>query len=94
MLTIQHFFSIAIALLLVHPLATQTRHIERQNWKMGFVDASGNTIISAEYDFLPWKYASRIVARLWAQGGVQQRKAKESDLSKKSNVIEIIKLNF
>ncbi|MCB0554775.1 MAG: hypothetical protein KDD02_14590 [Phaeodactylibacter sp.] len=55
---------------------------------MGFVDASGNTIISAEYDFLPWKYASRIVARLWAQGGVQQRKAKESDLSKKSSVIE------
>lgn len=70
MRTIQHFFSIAIALLLVQPLAAQTRHIDRQNWKMGFVDASGNTIISAEYDFLPWKYASRMVARKGDYRGV------------------------
>ena len=50
-------------LLLAATATAQTRHIDLQTWKMGFLSPKGDTIIPVEYDFLPVQYAPRMIAR-------------------------------
>ncbi len=57
-------------LLLSQTSQSQTRQINLQTWKMGFADQSGNTLLPMEYDFLPLRFDSLMVARKGSLRGV------------------------
>ena len=44
-------------------LPAQIRHIDLKTGKMCFLDAKGALVVPLDYDYLPWKYAPRMIAR-------------------------------
>ncbi|MCC6413586.1 MAG: TonB family protein [Saprospiraceae bacterium] len=66
-----NYFIILVLLLFNTGIYAQiSRKTDLQTGKMGFVDASGNTLVPLEYDFLPFQYAPKMVARKGDKRGV------------------------
>ncbi len=66
----KYSLSLLFLFLNISLFAQVARITDLQTGKMGFVDASGNTVVPIEYDFLPFQYASGMVARKGENHGV------------------------
>jgi hypothetical protein len=60
------YFIILVLLLFNTGIYAQiARKTDLQTGKMGFVDASGKTVVPLEYDFLPFQYAPTGKGKRW-----------------------------
>jgi len=66
----RHSLPLLFLFLNISLFAQISRKTDLQTGKMGFVDASGNTLVPLEYDFLPFQYAPKMVARKGDKRGV------------------------